>query len=637
LIAIFLLPLAFLSIWIAVGNLQPEIGWRQAAIRAALLWGGYLILLSEALSLVSGISFWPLLLGWSLPPVLSASWLWRRRKAGQPIAWPTFSRPTDWGEMILAGGVLFYLGVTALTAWLSPPNTFDSLNYHMSRVVHWAQDRAIHHYASGVEFQNTHAPGAEIAILNADVLSGSDRFANFVQWFAMLGSLMAAGGIAKMLDAGRRGQWLAAVFAVTIPVGIAEASSTMTDYVTAFWLMCTLSEIMFFWREKSLVSLPLIGMAAGLAFLTKPIAAAYLLPMGVLLIVLSLRDLGLRNSWKWGGITLAIALSVNAGYLLRNQITFSSPIETEMAGAFANERMDWRAITSNVVRNAALHVQTPWPELNEWVELQVLKVHIKLGVELNDPATTRDGYFHLMKPSYSEVLIGNPFQAVAIVVVSLFSLLAVRRVGWRPVVLAGLAASGFVIFSALFKWQIFGSRYHLPFFVLFAPIVGVLFDRFVPRLRFDVVVGVFFLVSCWSWLFFIEQRPLAVNLQNDPNAGRTLLNTERWEWYFATTGFNGATYQHLAGLITEAGCREVGLNLRGNSAEYLIWVALNAPRSGIHLAWRVGGTPSARYEDPTLIPCAIICDSCGNQAEYNQLPKTFDDGSTQLFVKPLQP
>jgi hypothetical protein len=111
----------------------------------------------------------------------------------------------------------------------------------MARVAHWAQAGSLGHYPTGIERQNLMPPGAEIGILHTYLLAQGDRLAIFPQWLAMVGSLIAAGALAQLLGATRPGQWLAAVFVATLPMRIAQATSTMTDCVVA-WAACVAFE-----------------------------------------------------------------------------------------------------------------------------------------------------------------------------------------------------------------------------------------------------------------------------------------------------------------------------------------------------------------------------------------------------------
>ena len=44
----------------------------------------------------------------------------------------------------------------------------------------------------------------------------------------------------------------------------------------------------------------------------------------------------------------------------------------------------------------------------------------------------------------------------------------------------GLIAA-FVVFCALLKWQMWTSRYHLPFFVLGSVVIAITLQRYIPR------------------------------------------------------------------------------------------------------------------------------------------------------------
>ena len=104
----------------------------------------------------------------------------------------------------------------------------------MAQVRHWIQQQSVAHYPTHITRQLFSNPWAEFTIAHLFLLTGTDRLANSVQWFSMVGSLIAVSLIAARLGADKRGEVLAAVVAATIPMGILQASSTQNDYVTAF-------------------------------------------------------------------------------------------------------------------------------------------------------------------------------------------------------------------------------------------------------------------------------------------------------------------------------------------------------------------------------------------------------------------
>jgi FtsH-binding integral membrane protein len=69
------------------------------------------------------------------------------------------------------------------------------------------------------------------------------------------------------------------------------------------------------------------------------------------------------------------------------------------------------------------------------------------------------------------------------------------------------AAATFLLFSLLYQWQIFGSRYHVPFFVLFAPVTGLVLAELLPA-KGSRLAGVILIAAAVPYLFCIDSRPL---------------------------------------------------------------------------------------------------------------------------------
>src|SRR5262249_49796460 len=146
---------------------------------------------------------------------------------------------------------------------VSAPNNYDSMTYHMSRVAHWIQNRTLYPYPTNIHRQLFMGYWAEAAITHFQILSGSDRFANFVQWFAFLGCIIATSFVVARLGGSSRAQWTAALLVATTPELIGESISTQTDMVCAFWMTCFVT--LLFDENWSLWA----GLALGLAVVTK--------------------------------------------------------------------------------------------------------------------------------------------------------------------------------------------------------------------------------------------------------------------------------------------------------------------------------------------------------------------------------
>ncbi|MFA5206492.1 MAG: hypothetical protein WC708_19005, partial [Lentisphaeria bacterium] len=184
----------------------------EALLLAAVATALFLAGVTEALSLFHALTRGALLASWGglvavLAAVLAAGLLWRRPERG-PAA--TFR---GWTLALLLPLQLILLTV-AVIAVMAPPNNWDSMAYHMARVMHWIQNQGIGHYPTHCTRQVFMPPLAEWMILHLQLLSGGDHLANLVQWGALAGSVLGVSWIAKLLGAKAWGQagadaWLA--------------------------------------------------------------------------------------------------------------------------------------------------------------------------------------------------------------------------------------------------------------------------------------------------------------------------------------------------------------------------------------------------------------------------------------------
>jgi len=565
---------------------------------------------------------------WLVPLLGLGSWLVIRWRGGMAAHFD-FAWLSGWELKITLAVLLLILAITALIAWLAPPNTFDSMRYHMPRVAEWAQNRSVAHYATDIEIQNSFAPDAEYGILHLYVLGRGDRLANFVEWLAMLGCVIGVSLAAEMLGARLVGQMFAALFTATLPMGMIQASSTMNDYVVALWMIIVAAEFLSLWtRQASPLSVSLfLGLAVALATVTKPTAFVYLLPFAIAVPILLWRRVPPRQFLGLAALICATVVVLNAGYLSRNLRTYGYFLDASMEGQHNNELRTWQGIASNVMRNAAMHMGTPWDSVNDQLTRLIRGIHFKMGLNLNDPRTTSQGEFRVLPWIADENIAPNPVHFYLILLGFAASLIGLRRLGRRLIVYELLVLSTLLVFSIVFKWQIFSSRYHLPFFVLFAPAVGAVLAALLPRWA-TALLSVSLVAASWYALVAIPNRPLI-----PANGSPSLLTAPRESFY----GGPGTYYSFVEStrFIKASKCTEVGLVLSGASIEYPVWPLLGAPTSGVHIAWIAPNTPSGRYADPGLKPCAVICQNCGDRTTFRDLPLVYSRGNLQLYLQPV--
>lgn len=607
-------------------------GWRTSFLRASLLWGTLVVLSAEFLSLFRAVSQRNLILLWGLAAAVTAVWLLiRSRQSDRVFQLPSLSR---WNklDLLLLSTVVAIGAVAALVALLTPPQTWDSLIYHLSRVAHWAQAGGAVPYATGIGVQNSRPPGAELVILHLYVLGQGDLLATMVAWTAVAGSVIGGSLLAAQLGARRRGQLFSAVFAATIPMAIVQASSTMNDAVVAWWMICLASEIIRIWGGRwGWPEVVFAGLATGLAVATKPTSLAYLIPFSVLAGVLVMRQKGVPSALLAGSVVVAVVTLISAGYWSRNLRIYGSFVNPDEARLHADQPRTPAVVVSNLLRNSALHAGTASPHANKALALGVIYAHDLLGLEVSDPRTTSAGRFRISRPSTHENTAGNLPHAVLILAALGLILFRKRERSHRLLIYSLTVTATFLCFSLLFKWQIFGSRYHLPFFLLWAPSAGWTMERMMGS-RLAGAVALVLVAYSWPYLTGIESRPL---LARGPDEfPGSILEESRRDLYFGNGPYLIEPYRQIAERINAGSCDQIGVMLSGNSPEYLLWALMGAPRGDLRMEWIVSGTPSAEFADPDFAPCAVVCERCPSDWDtVRGLPESYRHADFRLFLR----
>lgn len=625
--------LALIGLFISLRLRLPSGDWRRDLLRAALIWGAIAIWLTQLLSWFSFANPWGLALGWSsvILVSLAASGAWRRWR------WTGLGPhlPADWGgfDWAAAASIAIIMLGTAIVARWAPPQTWDTLNYHLARVAHWAEMAAVRPYASGIEIQNSMPPGAEMLFFQPYVLAAGDVWVNFVDWTATWIAVLGVSLLAKQLGAQRRGQLLAALFLAAMPMAIVQAGSTMTDVVLAVWLLGIASELLSLGNEGNNAPAAFVFMAigAGLAVVTKPTAFAYLLPLAVWALARLVRTTPVRRQLGLAVLGGLMVVSINWGYFSGNLRLYGNPIApANRISEHANPWLGGRALVSNLLRNATYQLATPSAYVNKAIALSVITVHHWMGLDPSDKRTTAAGRYKVSLPTTSEDLAQNPLQMVLVLAAGVALLARRRRLPGRVMRYALVVASTFLAFSLLYKWQVFGSRYLLPFFALAAPIVGALAGRVLGR-KGRLALAAVLVLGCLPWLLGIDTRPLIA--RGDDGRLRSVLTADRTDLIFANGPYLEKPYTEMAGQVLAAGCHQVGLMLSGAQAEYPLWSLLGAPSAPLDIEWIVAGTPSAALREPKFVPCALIREADdGFPQTLNSLPLVYRYGAFGLYL-----
>ena len=494
--------------------------------------------------------------------------------------------------------ILMSMLVLGLIAFFATPNTWDSMTYHLSRVMHWEQNQSLAFYPTSISRQLHLGPMAEMAILNFQIIAGNDRLANFVQYFSMIGCVVGVSFIAYLLGGNVHAQIFASLATVTLPIGILQSTSTQTDYVVALWLVGFVSLTLKHMQVERLSWILSLfqGISLGLAVLTKITAVLFGVSFGLLFafgLILRFKS----KAWKQLIILLFTALLIVVPHTIRNYKLYHSPLGPMSESGqedykYTNDSYGLSVFASNILRNTAIHLALPFGNLNSGIEKIILRLHTILKIDANDPKTTWTGTVFHVRYSMGENSAGNPYH-MFLVVISLFLLVYYRRIYWILYILC--IAMGFILFSWILKWQPWHSRLHLSLFILAMPFVGVVLSNSLRRWMLYGIMGILILASL-SYLFLSPARPLI--------GANSVLITSRLDQY-SSSSYNFESYREQSRVLSKLQCNDIGFMANIDDWEYPLWVMTKAYGKNIYLEHILVDNPSGRLE-AGFNPCAIV-------------------------------
>lgn len=634
-VAIMLLcfALLFLAILARTSRTPLSALWRRAWLLAAVMWSIYLVLITELMSALHQLTADMALVCWmTLALALDAYLFWRYRHGGRLWDHLAFVRQpaTLW---IVLGGVTAIAGVTLLTALAAPPNTPDTFTYHLPRVMHWIQNASLDPYPANYISQDIQPPWDEYVLLHLHLLLGGDMLDGAVQWFCFVSCAIGVSLIAQQLGANLRGQLFAAVFAVTIPMAIVQASSTQNDLACAFWLVTLVYFLLAYAWTPSLLHTLAVGVSLGLAALSKGVAYVDASPFLLLFGIWIVRSRGWRF-WQPLSLIVLIALAINLGFFLRNVAAFGYPLgPAATTRLYSNAAYTPDVLLLNVLRNLAVEFGGPIQSVNSTLTTSAYYMLEVLHLNPNDPRATMTGSPAFMVRGSSGLWLSdgysdNPLH-LGLALLASICCITIGRLRRERLLVCYLAAltGAFMLFSLYLRWQAGSNRLMLSLFVLSAPLVGAAVEFLCQqgtrrRLHimsiFMLIAQILLLLTSLPWAFFSQSRPLL--------GASSVLSTRRMDQYFAAypqaePAYLGAV-DYTTRYMARHDCTELGYYVSGTqdsagygsgatSWEYPLW-ALIAGNSGRqvrieHISVTNASAPLAHIPRfASFQPCALF-------------------------------
>jgi len=550
---------------------------RDLLLRACVLAAAFAAILTEALGAFHALRPVPVAIAWLLAIAAGIALLRNR------LPRPGFHiRPL---EALIALAVATIAALTAIAAWMSPPNSHDVLAYHLPRILYWIQSASVGVFPTPYVNQIQFPPLAEYLMLHTFLLTGGDHFVNLVSWSAFVLSIVGVTAIASTLGANSTTQAYTALFAATLPTAILQASSAKNESLSAFFLLCV---IYFALRHDT----KFLALSLALAIFTK--GTAYLFAPPLIAAAIDWRR------WRPLAVGCAVAiLLINGPLYLRNFQVSGSPLGFDSPFAnglyrYRNDSLGWKPTVSNALLNLSDQLGSSNDRWNQAVYREVLDTHRVLGI------TPANGYAPPENTRH-EANANNRWHLLLLAAAVAF--LAIRP-DRRSLLYTLALLAAYLLFCFYVRWYPYDARYLLAIFLAASPLAGKFLAGLRPRAAAIVIALL---------LLSLARLPATQNWLRPLKGPRNVFSLSRDSQYFADIAFmhNEDSYRRAVDITTRSACQTVGIDSSENQLEYPFQALLRERDPHVRFVHTGVENPTARYADPHApVPCAVLCLDC---------------------------
>lgn len=518
--------------------------------------------------------------------------------------------------------VAITLTLSLLQALVSAPNNWDSMTYHLPRVVHWLQNHNVDFYDSITSRQLTMPPlGEYFVLLSFAFAGGNDLLANSVQYLFLIFDLAIISSISWIISKNPVALRFSLIIAASTPIALAEASTTQVDLIASTWVLTGVASV-FAFTQKQLSFFGLIfglGGSVLLAAATKPTALLFLVPVIAYICFQVLFDSSIlfvqriqKNLVITGTVVLGALLGLGPTALRTHQ-RFGVWIDT--SDGLQNSSIQLQGIIGNIFRYAINNIGLP-SVLGDKISEPLIHLFEASGISWTDPNFV--GYGHIAGIAFgrNEDYAANPFQLVLLLLITIPVLIIGPRItkNIRPLVL--IVISMFVIQATVFKWNLWTNRLIIPILLLSSVIVGFALEYFANRSGRGnssfrkVFTSIVLVLSALYSLFFVVQNQYRPLITAD-----SIFTNSRESTYF--NALNPETRTRFIEALEEIRSlpkqSKVVIVLGGDSWEYPFWAIGNPDNQLQYLILKPTDTLETNVAGSSdLIVCVVDCPNIQN-------------------------
>lgn len=628
----------FLSYFFLIGLFVEKNSFRSSILKSAVIWFSFAFLLTEGAGVFRQLSYQTFTCAWGIySAILFLLWIprigthiYRFRSILHTV------RVHIKADIVVLGLVLLTIAIiTFFITRITPPNTFDAMEYHLSRIEHWIQNMSVNHYPTASMRQLYINPGTEYIILQFRLLSGSAAYANLIQWFAFIGCCIAVSGIGSLFSLPFFYQLVSMVLCATVPMVILQSTSTQTDLVTAFWITTAAYFFLRYRNRRTTQNLVFFSLACSFAFLTKSTAYFFLFPFLIIMCFYICK----QKEFSRLAVIIGSILVVMGPYLLRNWYLFHDFLGPEpniyLVGDFSPN-----VLISNLIKSISVQLMTPYP----WVSSSLYDViryiheHI-LHIDINDARTTWPFWdipftvYIQQGLSVNEGVTSNTAHFLLFLIAAIYGIKRFfHGVRWNAEKTYAIAVvTGYILFLLCIRWQPWQSRLQLPFFVLMTPILAYFLSRIHPIARWSIL----------SYIIALSFYPLFYNGSHALLGPMSIVHMQQKEIMFRENQKSYEPYTQITSFIKEHKYHRIGLFIEGTNGfwDYPFWYLLMGQKD-IRIEYVHVTNVSADASQIPFTPDMVICIDCSEESKalfVSQYPRIHVFGADTVYTPETDP
>ncbi|WP_339889641.1 glycosyltransferase family 39 protein [uncultured Flavobacterium sp.] len=562
-----LLYLCYFFVFLYIYKLDLNSSFADFIIKSTLLFSTVIVLLVEVLSLFNSLNFISIFSFWLLFFII-LSYLLIKKKVFLTIKGKILNLNK---KISIIDKVLIAIIITGVLAILFqgiiyPTNNWDSLTYHMSRIMYWLSNESVGHFQTHILRHLYQPPFAEYFILNINVLNGNDYLSNSVELFFLVNILVVIYEILTKLKINLTNKLISILFALTIPSVLLQASTTKNDIVVAFFILTSLLYCYNCYRNITLKNFLILGLSIGIAILSKGTSYVYLLPVLIVFSFFMLKQLIETKNFKiikFGFLLISVVLLINISHYYRNYKINHSVLNIDdfEASSFMNEEMNLKNFTSNSLKNIGLHLGYP---INKKSDSIIRDLHKEINVDIDDKKLNYLGgkYSAPLELTTHEDYVPNTLAFLIVIlsfgVIIYHYFLKNKKINKIYIVLPCILVLQIVLFISIFKWQPWHTRLHIPLFIIGSLHLGIALQM---SNYFKKIIYLLVPVMIYSFSFYYIYNNLRPIVQNRKYTKSISISDDRFKKYFSNQPYLYEEYLLINNLLYDTNSKKIGLHL----------------------------------------------------------------------------